>query len=1186
MLLAPKANLTVDSIVWYYHRCRPVKGIVFQYPLTPKAPGGFTATLSTNGTNVILSWDPSLGNVSNYVIIRIDSPSYAPVVIVSNISSSATSYTDTSLPSGTGYEYEIEASYGSGASAVSGVVNPNIEPAYTTMGQVVRGPQGALYLAVSAVPQNVVAIRVNLFEGTMEYPLNDYGLSDFQEWTPPIDSTDDWIGYNLYSGPSSHYFDIPVTNFVNGICQIPATNYSQFGGYTFVVQGVGADGRLGSQVIASPLNDWSGILNYAEVYADTAIPFMDGRTNIAQNISFQLRAATAAGMFGEGAFNFTMGSYAQAARSNYVYSGYYFENRNAVYDPVTLLGNWVSGPVRNEFGPFEESSLYHYFAYTPGTFGANGFVTNGLAQQYDNFEIDGTGGLFSAYNYVAATNYSPIAPVLNPTDNAKYILGIIDGFYNPPGTTNYYPDDYGLALEGASFTPSPPVISLTYGFQNIYGLTLQSVEHLIATGPVAYSNTTTSQAFSLPHGVPPYQIDPWYQEYAQPVLGTVAYYFARPGIEPFPGESGFDPTNTTPSPIIIPVGQPFRLTAWAKQVVSNGYSGVYAFPQQYFDKAFKCDTNGNITTNQTGVLSEYGEFFPTEPGKIILTTKPDGATGATGQCVVYAIKMQLDVNHDGVMDLTYAGPDNTSADRPFNFWINDDWDEKDYATDPGYDAENPYSSDMNLLNVHSQRDLEDFARLWVCGLPPLAGSNGFQVSLSWNVLSGAPAIHLVNSIEATGGIGYLTNTNVAAAQAVSYFNQSTFNYYGPGNKFASVPAGQTYGFASNFFSGGTNTFLLFEGGAVGKGELVLTISKGGTNLASTSVFMDLKQVKDMIEHASAENVTAGHPPSSLTSTLHLISNLRADPTEDKQMIVFVHGINNTEFDAENACETMFKRLYWSGYHGRVSAFRWPCAYLPFENTLNPFYYNLGVFYAWKSAAAFMSYLTYLRNNTSRLPGYEINIIAHSQGNVVASEALEQGAPFDNYILTQGAIPAHCYDTDTNHVPFLQKLLDAENGDGKQTPFYATNGGYNGYLTNLTGNLINFFNTNDFALATGTYFGLQANWEEDQRSQKPEAFISGPSYLYQPTNQVSTAYYNFSSYTVTDMQEIKSMVARSRTKAVGAQAGVQKVVGGQLDLGATFNFGNTRPEHSGQFTKPIQTILGYYNAVLIQIQPEP
>ena len=117
-----------------------------------------------------------------------------------------------------------------------------------------------------------------------------------------------------------------------------------------------------------------------------------------------------------------------------------------------------------------------------------------------------------------------------------------------------------------------------------------------------------------------------------------------------------------------------QIAGYAKHAVTNGYPGVYGFLGQYFDKAYKMDENGNITTNQTGVLSPYGEFFPTEPGQAALVTMPDIDTSARGTGVVNVVKLQLDVNHDGIMDTSFAGPDNTSAANPFVFWANNNYD--------------------------------------------------------------------------------------------------------------------------------------------------------------------------------------------------------------------------------------------------------------------------------------------------------------------------------------------------------------------------------------------------------------------------------------------------------------------------------------------------------------------------------
>ena len=113
---------------------------------------------------------------------------------------------------------------------------------------------------------------------------------------------------------------------------------------------------------------------------------------------------------------------------------------------------------------------------------------------------------------------------------------------------------------------------------------------------------------------------------------------------------------------------------WLRYHLLNGTSGVYGYIEQYFDKAYRVGTNGNVTATETGILSPYGYFFPTEPGPVALLTMPNIENGQRGTGVVNVIKQELDVNHDGTMDLSFAGPDNTSQARPFVFWINNDYD--------------------------------------------------------------------------------------------------------------------------------------------------------------------------------------------------------------------------------------------------------------------------------------------------------------------------------------------------------------------------------------------------------------------------------------------------------------------------------------------------------------------------------
>jgi hypothetical protein len=173
--------------------------------------------------------------------------------------------------------------------------------------------------------------------------------------------------------------------------------------------------------------------------------------------------------------------------------------------------------------------------------------------------------------------------------------------------------------------------------------------------------------------------------------------------------------------------------------VTNGYVNKYGYLQQYFDKAYRIGNNGTITTNETGLLSPYGEFFPTEPGPTALITLPDLDSGQRGTSIVHAFKLQLDVNHDGMMDLTFGGPDNTSIERPFVFWVNNDYDRKgkqfgdpdddvQVAASPYTNAHTPDCEYRNVYgerNIPSVRDTEDFARLW---LDPGMSTNFFCIA--------------------------------------------------------------------------------------------------------------------------------------------------------------------------------------------------------------------------------------------------------------------------------------------------------------------------------------------------------------------------------------------------------------------------------------------------------------------------
>jgi hypothetical protein len=196
---------------------------------------------------------------------------------------------------------------------------------------------------------------------------------------------------------------------------------------------------------------------------------------------------------------------------------------------------------------------------------------------------------------------------------------------------------------------------------------------------------------------------------------------------------------------------------------------------------------------------------------------------------------------------------------------------------------------------------------------------------------------------------------------------------------------------------------------------------------------------------------------------------------------------------------------------------------------------------------------------------------------------------------EAAIPMSCYISDAERLPRLEDQdRDYPTPDYHRNP--TTNEstlGYRGYISDVTAKLINFYNEGDWALATGTSFGLETNWEKNQIDYKPDGKIPGAihagtwRYSYDSTNPSTLPIKeralvdSIASRNVIDSWEMKAFVARSRTKAVGAFRG-----GGSLDAAENlrdFGFRNERPDHSGQFTRNIQAVDTLYKRIRERIE---
>jgi pimeloyl-ACP methyl ester carboxylesterase len=314
-----------------------------------------------------------------------------------------------------------------------------------------------------------------------------------------------------------------------------------------------------------------------------------------------------------------------------------------------------------------------------------------------------------------------------------------------------------------------------------------------------------------------------------------------------------------------------------------------------------------------------------------------------------------------------------------------------------------------------------------------------------------------------------------------------------------------------------------------------------------------------------------------------------DSSKAKELAVFVHGWRMTDWDYHSFSRTMFKRFYWQGFQGRFAALRWPTRSQDTDPSavfglIPPDFltYNRSEHISFKSGTGAAAYFNDLR---SRFPDYTISVCSHSQGGILMMEALAELAassesPIDHYVMMETAVPARCYDPAVTNLPALVNIEQS-------IPTPNTYLNYASTITNALrgGKVINFFNPVDFALASGLNGTGLGSWENNQELLKPLVFFG---YLYIATNQ--TAYVISNQFTgafgitnlqnriVTDPLELMPFVARPRSKAVGAQAGVGNVVNGpEYNLQSQLGFTAATYDHSGQFNRNIQTpqVQGFY-----------
>lgn len=570
--------------------------------------------------------------------------------------------------------------------------------------------------------------------------------------------------------------------------------------------------------------------------------------------------------------------------------------------------------------------------------------------------------------------------------------------------------------------------------------------------------------------------------------------------------------------------------------------------------------------NEAGQIAGEGRFNGQSRG-FILNPGPS-----------LVLTLRTDADRSGTTDFD-SPADTTAPGKPFYFWTNDDHD----ATGTELPAGAADSLDARIMPLNivdgvvvpqpgAIRDLEDFARLAFALSPDMRAALAAGATLALEA-RGAGTIQLFATPDADTETRHLDDESFARSLVFDPATNIALSAFSSDDG-ASAWKNLEQRIAPADWDRGRLRFL-WEG--VTPGACVLTLKltlPDGTEIVSAPVHLSLRPVRDFFEHVRATPVDGFAPPYDTDGIIpamsrEIVHSQLVTPFGEQNVdLVWVHGWRLTKYERQNWAEMMFKRLWHAGYKGRLHAFTWPT--LSGEDPLfesgpdGKLSYDRSEFRAWKSGAALEGYLHFLRNLHS---DGRLATVSHSMGNVVTGEALRRAAPADLQIMMQAAISAGCYDTRT-----ILEDADLLAKDIKQpTPDFDVDLGYRGFLENVAVPTINYFNEVDFALQTGQVMGfINAAWLTNQGT-KPDDPSGRGVYGYRDDRP---GLYSGKQLLreVTDVHESLAFLARSRTRAAGADSRIQfpqTALLPNVDLEVAFGFTRDSTEHSAQFNRPIQ-----------------
>jgi len=369
----------------------------------------------------------------------------------------------------------------------------------------------------------------------------------------------------------------------------------------------------------------------------------------------------------------------------------------------------------------------------------------------------------------------------------------------------------------------------------------------------------------------------------------------------------------------------------------------------------------------------------------------DPETGVPELRGVLLLKVDLvpDWDRNGVIDQADRGK--VTESDPFRFWINDDDDSGEWDIDDVPQRGN--DADAKDLQVDGLRDLVDFFPLYF-DLEDFLGSfddlSTVDLKLSGSSLSFIQYPANFDGIEPSDSWKYLRDLtfardNLADATTV---------------KVSDDPANPT-SLGADFVTLASEGkgVLLLEGVDASQATAppVLHAFFNGTEIFTYEFPLRLSDVEDMYHHRNLQGIVKNYDGSDeVASIVGEPSRSTApnwpDELSNGKYFVYLHGFKVDGQRARGEHAEAFKRLHQMGSNTRFVGVTW-------HGTVDPDYHK-GVYQAFETGEAL--------NSELGLNG-DITVMAHSLGNVVVSNAIQNGGFLpDRYFMVNAAVATEAY----------------------------------------------------------------------------------------------------------------------------------------------------------------------------------